>query len=56
MNIKIKENFAHKLLGMCRVDEIKEVKAGLAKQLIESNMAVKFVEKKETKVDEEVID
>ena len=42
---------------MCKVNEIKDVKASLAKQLIDAKLAEKVASSKKTaKTDEEVID
>ncbi len=48
MKIKIMENFAHLELGMCKVNEVKEVKQNLAKQLIDAKLAEKVTNKKVT--------
>lgn len=57
MKVKIINNFAHIELGMCKVNEIKDVKSSLAKQLIDAKLAEKVASSKKTaKTDEEVID
>lgn len=44
--MKIIDNFAHIELGMCKVNEIKNVKADLAKQLIDAKLVEKVVSSK----------
>ncbi|MPN27013.1 hypothetical protein SDC9_174440 [bioreactor metagenome] len=46
LKVKIIDNFAHIELGMCKVNEIKNVKADLAKQLIDAKLVEKVVSSK----------
>ncbi len=46
MKIKILSNFAHLDLGMCKFNEVKDVKTSLAKKLIDAKLAEKVTNKK----------